>query len=75
MTKPRINPLVAAVEKKTPRWASSQDTAAYAGVSVRTITMLIAEGKIPAYKFGPRLVRVDLNDIDALMKPITNGAG
>ena len=60
-------------EAPLPRWASPRGTATYANVSVRTVTGLIAEGKIPAYKFGPRLIRINLNDVDALMQPITSG--
>ena len=51
----------------------SADGAAYAKVGVRTLTERIAKGEIPASKFGPKLVRVDLDDIDALMVPITHG--
>lgn len=44
---------------KTP-----QEVAAYFGVSARTITTLIDDGKIPAFKLGPRLYRVDLREAE-----------
>jgi excisionase family DNA binding protein len=56
------------------RWASPRDTAAYAGVSPRTIGQMIADGRLPAYRYGPRLIRIDLNDVDALMVPVPSGA-
>ena len=73
MTKPRTKP-IPEPEAPSPRWASPRVGATYAGVGLRTLTDKIAKGEIPAYKFGPKLVRVDLNDIDALMVPISSAA-
>ena len=33
----------------------------------------IAAGALPAYRSG-RLIRVDLDDVDAMLKPIPNGS-
>lgn len=52
------------------RWASLTEAADYAGVSVKTIRRRIADGLIPAHKIGPRLVRVDLADVDAAFRAI-----
>jgi len=31
---------------------------------------MIARGELAGYRAGPRLLRVDLNEVDALLKPI-----
>lgn len=55
----------------TPRRPASQQHAAeYAGVHVNTIRRRVADGSLTGYRFGPRLIRVDLDEIDALMNPI-----
>lgn len=46
------------------------DAATYADLSTRTIRNYIAQGRLPAYRFGPRLVKISLDDIDALAEPI-----
>ena len=46
------------------RLASLRDAAEYAALSERTILRRIADGTIGGYRAGPKLVRVDLNEID-----------
>lgn len=60
----------------TRRLTSLADAAAYAGVTPKTIRRRIADGTVPAYRMGPRLLRVDLDDLDAAMRriPTTGGA-
>jgi excisionase family DNA binding protein len=55
---------------KRRRFASIADAAAYADVSPRTIRRYIAAGRLTGYRVGPRLVKVDLADLDAIMRPI-----
>ncbi|WP_231971469.1 excisionase family DNA-binding protein [Mycobacterium sp. E3198] len=55
------------------RYARVNDAAAYLDVHPITIRQMIADGKIRAYRSGSRLIRVDLNEIDALMAGETNG--
>ncbi|WCS20121.1 helix-turn-helix domain-containing protein [Mycobacterium marinum] len=53
------------------RWASLKQAAEYLGLKEdRTIRGHIAAGLYPAYRLNERVVRVDLNDIDAVMRPI-----
>lgn len=60
----------------TPRrLASIDDAAEYAGVCSRTIHRRIAEGDLTGYRMGPRLIRVDLNELDAALRPIPTGGG
>jgi excisionase family DNA binding protein len=50
------------------RWASIPAAAEYLGVCIRTIRQMIQDGKIRRYGSSSRLVRVDLNEIDAAME-------
>lgn len=54
----------------TRRLASIAHAAAYSDLSNRTIRRYIAEGRLPGYRVGPRLVKVDLDDLDAITRPI-----
>jgi excisionase family DNA binding protein len=54
-----------------PRRFSSIDRAAQlASVSTKTIRRRIADGSITGYRFGPRVIRVDLDEVESLFKPI-----
>jgi excisionase family DNA binding protein len=44
--------------------------AAAQDVSTRTMRRWIAEGRIPGYRVGPRLVKVDLDHLDRLARRI-----
>lgn len=57
-------------ELRTKRLASMSEAAEYASVCTKTIHRWIAAGHLPGYRLGPRLVKVDLSDVDALLKPI-----
>lgn len=48
-----------------------EQAAAYLGVNERTIRNYIARGIVPGYRIhGSRLIRIDLNELDALPQPI-----
>jgi excisionase family DNA binding protein len=49
------------------RWASFKQTAEYIGVSERTIRLMVDDGRLTQYYLGPRIVRFDLNEVDAAM--------
>ncbi|MGB8385196.1 MAG: helix-turn-helix domain-containing protein [Dermatophilaceae bacterium] len=38
-------------------------------VSVRTLRRWIAQGRLNAYRAGPRLLRINPDDVDAMMRP------
>lgn len=61
-TKPLNNP--------PPRYALFRDACEYAAVPPGTMRDWIRRGIIPAYRIGPRLLQVDLNDIDRLRRRI-----
>ena len=44
-------------------------------VSTKTVRRLIARGDLQAYRLGDRLIRVDLNEAEALLKPIPTAGG
>jgi excisionase family DNA binding protein len=50
------------------RYASVQDAAEYLGVTDRTIRQMISDGRLTGYRNGKKLVRLDLNEIDARME-------
>ena len=43
-------------------------------VHPRTIRRRIAEGRLKAYRVGPRHIRIKVDDLDALMTPIPTAA-
>lgn len=49
------------------------DAAAYLACNERSIRRRIAEGRLPAYRVGPRNIRVKLADLDALIERIPAG--
>jgi excisionase family DNA binding protein len=54
-----------------PRRLATIPTAAeYAAVCTKTIRRRIADGSLTGYRLGPRVLRVDLNEVDAMLKPI-----
>jgi hypothetical protein len=60
----------------TRRLESLAAGAEYADVSTRTIRRYIAQGLLTGYRCGPRLVKVDLNEIDEkLIRPIPTAGG
>ena len=57
------------------RYADLAEAAAYAKVHPRTIRRWVSAGLLPAFRAGPRLLRIDLNQVDAMLRPIpTAGA-
>ncbi|WP_085240066.1 excisionase family DNA-binding protein [Mycobacterium europaeum] len=60
--------------RQARRWASLQQAAEYLGVTDRTVRQMIADGRLAGYRSGNRLVRVDLNEVDAAMKPFGGAA-
>ena len=55
------------------RWINQREAAEYLGITDRTLRRMIADGRLPAYRLGPRLLRIDVGDLDGLMRPIPTG--
>lgn len=49
---------------------SLAEAAERTGLSTKTLRRRIAAGQLPAYRNGPRVLRVDPDDVDRLMIPI-----
>ncbi|AWG98707.1 helix-turn-helix transcriptional regulator [Rhodococcus ruber] len=61
--------------KSQRRLVSVPQAAEYAGVCSKTIRRRISDGTITGYRFGPRLIRVDLDEIDAVLRPLATAGG
>lgn len=53
---------------------SIERAAEYASVSTKTIRRRIADGTLKGYRLGPRLLRVDLDELEASLRPIPTTA-
>lgn len=47
-----------------------KEAAGFYGVSEKTLRRRIAEGRLPAYRVGPRAIRVSASDVEALAQRI-----
>jgi excisionase family DNA binding protein len=56
--------------RKPSRPASITDAAKYAPCGRRTIQRYIHQGKLPTWRFGPKMLRVDLDDVDRLFRSV-----
>lgn len=56
------------------RYITLSEAADYLSVTDRTVRQMIADGRLTGYRSGARLVRVDLNELDAAMKPFGGAA-
>ena len=65
-TRPAVNP-------PAPEWLSLQQAATIYSVSVDTLRRRIRAGKLPASRFGVRLIRVRIEDLDRLFRRIPIG--
>lgn len=59
--------------KSVRRLESIPNAAEAYGVSPKTIRRYIAAGRITGYRFGPRMLRVDLDELDAMLRPLAAG--
>jgi excisionase family DNA binding protein len=56
-----------------PEWLSLQQAALMYGVSVDSLRRRISDGKLPASRFGVRLIRVRAEDLDRLYRRVPVG--
>lgn len=57
-------------EREQRRLASLDEAAEYARTSRYTIRRRVADGTLTGYRFGPRRILVDLDELDAKLRPI-----
>lgn len=55
--------------KNRRHYITLAEAAEYLSVTDRTVRQMIADGRLTGYRSGTRIVRVDLNEIDAAMRP------
>jgi excisionase family DNA binding protein len=64
------------VPKKAPRTLISIDEAAeLLGCTTRSVRRWIADGDLVAYRIKNKLIRLDLDDVYGLLRPIPAGGG
>lgn len=54
----------------TRSYVTVNDAAEALGVSTRTIREFIARGTLTGYRLGTRMIRIDADELNALLKPI-----
>jgi hypothetical protein len=59
-----------AKRRNPARRARVKPSAQYAGVCEKTIRNWIAAGLITGYRVGPKLIEVDLDEIDRIIRPV-----
>lgn len=47
------------------RYGTLQQAAEYINVSTKTIRQMVEDGRLTGYRYGPRLLRVDLSELDS----------
>jgi excisionase family DNA binding protein len=61
--------------RKPNRPASPTAAGEYASCSTRTIYRYIKLGRLEAYRLGPKMIRVDLDEIDRLFRRVPAAGG
>ena len=60
-------------EQQRRQFESLNQAAARTGLSTRTLRRRISAGELTAYRNGPRVLRLDPDDVDHLMVPMPAG--
>ena len=63
--------------RRPRRLVGTRAAAEHADVCTRTIYRWIADGRITGYRAGPKLIKVDLDELDRSIRPVPaarNGA-
>lgn len=53
------------------RYETLQSAADRLAIDTRTLRRWIAAGRLEAYRTGPRLIRLDVDEVDALLSPVS----
>lgn len=56
--------------KSQPQYVPLSVAAEHVQVATKTLRRRIADGQLTGYRFGSRLLRVDLAEVEALLRPI-----
>lgn len=55
------------MSQRTRRYATVKVAAEYAATSTNTVRRWVQQGKVNGFGYGTRFLRVDLNEIDAML--------
>ncbi len=61
-------------QKSLPTYVSLAQAAEITEQSVRTIRRRVSDGSLPAYKFGPRHIRIKLEDLEAMARRVASAS-
>jgi excisionase family DNA binding protein len=56
--------------ESVPTYLTLQQAAEITHQSIRTIRRRVSQGSLPAYRFGPRQIRIKLDDLQSLGRRI-----
>lgn len=62
--------MAATTLRPLPTYLSLEQVARITDQSVKTIRRRVSDGTLPAYKFGPRSIRIRLEDLEAAARRI-----
>lgn len=55
-------------------YITQKQAAAYLGITDRTVRTMIADGRLRAYKLGPQVIRLRLDEVEAALQPVVGAA-
>lgn len=58
------------VSAQTKRYLAISEAATIFDVHHSTVRRWISQGRITGYRLGPRMLRVDLNEIESMLRPL-----
>ena len=61
---------MAAIAAAAPAFETIADSASRYRVCTKTVRRRIADGTLTAYRFGPHLIRLNVAEVDAALRPI-----
>ena len=61
--------------KTSRRWLSPTEASEYLGCTDRTIRNYIATGRLRGYRMGPRSIRIDVRELDDMLRLIPTVGG
>jgi excisionase family DNA binding protein len=54
----------------SPPDMTMQNVADYLGLSTRTVRQMVSDGRLKAYRLGPKVIRFRRSEVDAALEPI-----
>lgn len=70
----KTRPPVNCRERRHPELISVQAAADYCDVDARTVRRWIAAGRLNALRVGPRLIKIDVAELDKILQPVGGAA-